>query len=68
MLAPPGIAYERAADLRVERSFERVLVPLFCSDTDPDAGLTELLDWLSAAFVGSEGLTVGTTETAGPVV
>ena len=36
---PPGIAYQRAADVRDVRTFERVLVSLLCSDL---AGFAEV--------------------------
>ena len=63
---PLGIAYRRAADERVERNFERVLVPLSCEDSD--ARLTELLDSFSADFAGLAELTVTATGTTGPAV
>ena len=67
MLPPTVIAYERAADVRVERTFERVLAPLLCADTDSeDALLTELLDSFSGDFAGLAELTVTATGTADP--
>ena len=61
----PGIAYQRAADVRVERTFERVLVSLFCADTDPGVRVAEPVDSLSADL---KELPVTATETAGLVV
>ena len=60
----PGIAYQRAADVRVERTLERVLVSLLCADTDSVARVTELLVAFSVDFAG----VVAATETAGVVV
>ena len=39
MSVPTGIAYQRAADVRDVRTFERVLVSLLCSDL---AGFAEV--------------------------
>ena len=61
----PGIAYQRAADVRDVRTFARVLVSLFCADTDSGVRVAEVVDSLSAGFAE---LPVTAAETVGLVV
>lgn len=68
MSVPPGIAYQRAGDVRDVRTFERVLVSLFCADTDPGVRVAELVDSLSADLAGVAEVPVTATETVGLVV